>query len=65
VLGLSGNNFKEISPKLQEFTQLRFLNLKSLDFLGSNSRCVGNIRDKSGKAKDEVKDFITSLFHLL
>jgi len=64
VLGLGGNIFKEISPKLQGFTQLRFLNLKDLDFLGSNSRCVGNIRDKSGKAKDEVKDFITSLFHL-
>ena len=62
VLGLGGNNFKEISPKLHEFTQLRFLNLKNLDFLGSNSRCVGNIQDKSGKAKEEVKDFITSLF---
>ena len=24
---------------------------------------VGNIGDKSGKAKDEVKDFIASLFH--
>jgi len=63
VLGLGGNNFKEISPKLQDFTQLRFLNLKNLDFLGSNSRSVGSIQDKSGKAKDEVKDFITSLFH--
>ncbi len=49
---------------MQEFTQLRFLNLKNLDFLGSNSRCVGNIGDKSGKAKDEVKIFIGSLFHL-
>ena len=64
VLGLGGNNFKEISPKLQDFTQLRFLNLRNLDFLGSNSRSVGSIQDKSGKAKDEVKDFITSLFHL-
>ena len=64
VLGLGGNNFKEISPKMQEFTHLRFLNLKNLDFLGSNSRCVGNIGDKSGKAKGEVKVFIGSLFHL-
>jgi len=64
VLGLGGNNIKEISPKMQEFTQLRFLNLKNLDFLGSNSRCVGNIGDNSGKAKDEVQVFIRSLFHL-
>ena len=64
VLGLGGNKFKEISPKLQDFTQLRYLNLKNIDFLGLNSRCVGNIRDKSGKAKNEVKDYITSLFHL-
>jgi Leucine-rich repeat (LRR) protein len=64
VLGLGGNNIKEVSPKLQEFTQLRFLNLENLDFLRSNSRCVGNIRDKSGKATDEVKDFIRSLFPL-
>ncbi|MHA2183341.1 MAG: leucine-rich repeat domain-containing protein [Promethearchaeota archaeon] len=62
VLGLGGNDFGKISPRLQEFTHLRFLNLKNLDFLGPNSRCVGNIGDKSGKAKDEVKDFITSLF---
>ena len=64
VLGLGGNNLKEISPKLQDFTQLRFLNLKNLDFLGSNSRSVGNIGDKSGKAKDEVKEFITSLLQI-
>ncbi len=64
VLGLGGNYIKEISPKLQEFTQLRFLNLKNIDFLGSNSRCVGNIGDKSGKAKNEVKSFVSSLFHL-
>ncbi|MFX0007126.1 MAG: leucine-rich repeat domain-containing protein [Candidatus Hermodarchaeota archaeon] len=64
VLGLGGNKFKEISPKLKQFTQLRYLNLKNIDFLGLNSRCVGNIRDKSGKAKNEVKDYIKSLFHL-
>lgn len=64
VLGLGGNKFKEISPKLQDFTQLRFLNLKNLDFLGSNSSCVGSIQDESGKAKDDVKDFIRSLFRL-
>jgi Leucine-rich repeat (LRR) protein len=63
VLGLGGNNFTEISPKLQEFTQLRFLNLENLDFLGPNSRCVGHIRDKSGKSKDEVRNFISSLFY--
>jgi Leucine-rich repeat (LRR) protein len=64
VLGLGDNNIKEISPKLQEFTRLRFLNLKNLDFLGSNSRCVGKIQDKSGKAREEVKNFISSLFDL-
>ena len=64
VLGLGGNDIKEISPKLQEFIQLRFLNLRNIDFLGINSRSVGSIRDKSGKAREEVKEFIRSLFHL-
>jgi hypothetical protein len=62
VLSIGGNEIKELSPKLQEFTQLRYLNLRDLDCIGSNSRRVGSIHDKSGKAKTEVRNYITSLF---